>query len=205
MEQKDVTPGSSPEAEQKIENATAPATVDDTGANVQTPPEAPGGKTPPDRLYAALQEERRLRQEAEDKLKTMSSAPAEPEIYSDEGKVLHQKITSLQDTIRSLQEEKELERLQAQNPVLRDKAEDFQRFKAAHPGYKSEDVAKLFIVEQGLSAEPARKGLERRTSGTKVPVADGYTAEEVANLRKTNFKKYTELITSGKVNFSDLK
>jgi hypothetical protein len=212
---KDVMPESSPEAETVVEtveekvietgNETAPITPDGGGKQEASTPVIPGGKTPHENLLAALHEAREENKRLKEQHFTNPSTPTEPEVFSDEGRTLNEKIKSLEQQLKTVADEKELERFQGQHPILRDKAADFQVFRNSHPGYKTEDVVKLFIVDQGISDAPARKGLEKRTSGTKVPTADGYTAEQVSDLRKNNHEKYLQLLQSGKIDFSDLK
>ena len=177
---------------------------------VQTPEEAPkGSKTPEANLYAALEEERRLRKEAEQKARELETKvtvePETEEIFSDEGKVLQSKIGKLESELLRLQEERELERTMSSFPAIKDKLNEFEEYRKEYPRHKLENVAKLFLSENGLLDEPVRKGLERPVAGPKTPPSNSMTSEEVAHLRKTNYKRYTELITSGKLRPEDIK
>jgi len=175
-----------------------------------TPVEAPkGSKTPEANLYAALEEERKLRKEAEQKareLETKVTVEPETEIFSDEGKVLQNKLGQLEAELSRLQEERDLERLTNTYPALKDKSAEFENYRKDYPRHKLDNVAKLFLSENDLLQDsPVRKGLEKPVAGPKTPPSSGMTTEDVANLRKTNYNKYMELITSGKLRPEDIK
>lgn len=120
------------------------------------------------------------------------------EVFSDEGKALKNQISSLEGKITSIEEERNLERLYNQYPLLREKAGEFIEYrKAEHPKAKIESVAKLFLAENGL-LEPTRKGLEKPSGGTRIPGASGtMTSQEAETLRTTNYKKYREMVKAG--------
>lgn len=164
-----------------------------------------GTKTPDNNLFAALQEERRLRKEAELRAKELETAPSE-EIYSDEGKVLRKEILTLKSQLDSIAEERELEGVKSQYPALRDKSSEFDEFRKEYPRHKLDNVAKIFLAENGLLAEvPTRKGLEKTVAGPKTPTPTGMTSEDVANLRKNNYPKYVELLRTGQLKPEDIK
>lgn len=173
-----------------------------------TPPVQPkveepkGSKTPAENLYAALEEERRKRKELEEKLYSVSSEPQITEAFSDEGKLLESKIKSLEGTINSLQEEKILSALYTQYPELKSLSSEFETYKQDFPSTKVENVAKLFLAEKGMLETP-RKGLEKTTGG-QAPTSSGLSAEEVANLRKNNHRKYLDMLMSGKIRLDEL-
>jgi len=152
-------------------------------------PTPPGAKTPPENLYAALAEERRLRKEAEDKLNNLTTSTSTDEIYSDEGKVLKQEIDTLKDKL-------ELQELQEKYPQLKGLSAEFNEFRQDYPRHKGENVAKLFLSEKGL-LESARVGLENPTGGTRTPVNPEMTLQDIENLRKTNYKKYLDMVKKG--------
>jgi hypothetical protein len=164
----------------------------------QVPATQPGSKTPPENLYAALAEERRMRQEAEDKLKQLETTDlSEPEVISDEAKILKGQIDTLSVKINQLEDDKVLEKLFVQYPVLKENIDKFNEFRRTeHPRAKIESAAKIYLAENGL-LEGRRVGLENPTGGGHAPVSQGMTAEDVANLRKNNHKKYTELLMKG--------
>lgn len=195
----DVIPESSPAVSPDVNNQ--PAVVEPVEPTVV--PEPKGSKTPEANLYAALEEERRLRKEAEQRAKEAEERATESseDVYSDEGKILKKHISTLEEQIVSLKDDRELEKVQVQYPAIKDKLTEFNEFRKEYPRHKIENVAKIFMVENGLLAEmPQRIGLEKPIAGPKQPPSTGMTAEDVAQLRKTNYKKYTELLQAGKLN-----
>lgn len=193
----DVPQGSSPAASDVITQTQLPSAPVVT----QTPATQPtGSQTPPENLYAALSEERRKRQEAEDKLKQYETTDlSEPEVISDEAKILKGQIDSLSGVVTQLQEEKVLDGLCVQYPALKETLDEFKNYRLAeHPRAKLESVAKLFLAEKGLLGEK-RVGLENPTGGDRAPVNTGMTPAEVEHLRKTNWKKYQELLAKGQI------
>jgi hypothetical protein len=168
-------------------------------------PPPPGSQTPADNLLAALQEERelrkeesRLRREAEDKLRQLGADPSQPSYVSDEGRQLKGEVDTLTARISQMEEDKTLDALFIQYPLLKENVEKFRAFRSSeHPQMKIESVAKLFLVENGL-LESRRVGLENPTGGDRAPVAkNGMSPEEVANLRQNNWPKYQELLSKG--------
>ena len=186
MENKDVNQVSSPEVSEDFN------TQNQNQENVVVPPinETPkGSQTPPENLYAALAEERRLRKEAEDKLTNLTTTPQADETYSDEGRVLSDKIRVLEDKI-------ELQELQTKFPELKTLSNEFTEFRREYPRHKGENVAKLFLSEKGI-LEPIRKGLEQPTGGQRVAPSPEMTVDDVSTLRKTNYRKYTDMVKKG--------
>ena len=164
-----------------------------------TPKVQAGDKTDPNLLLKSLQDEREKRRLLEEELEQLkSSALSEDEVFSDEGKALKKQITTLTEKINSIEEDKNLQAVYAQYPVLKEKSEEFNTFRAEYPRTKLENVAKLYLAENGL-LEPARKGLEKTTGGPRIPPTSGMTAEDVKTLRETNFKKYQEMLSKGQI------
>jgi hypothetical protein len=167
---------------------------------VATP--APGSKTPPELLLKSLHEEKIKREKLEEELRTKeeelnSLKNTNDEVFSDEGKVLERKITSLTDKISQLEEEKSFEKLYTEYPILKEKSEEFKEFrKTEHPNAKLESVAKLYLVDNGFY-EPPRKGLEKPTGGSRTPMTSGMTSDEIKTLRETNYKKYSDMLQKG--------
>jgi len=63
---------------------------------------------------------------------------------------------------------------------------------------KLETAAKAFLVEKDLLSEPKpRKGLEKGSGGTRAQPKTGRTEEEIAELRKNNFRKYMRELKAG--------
>jgi len=167
-----------------------------------TPKVQAGDKTDPNLLLKSLQDEREKRRLLEEELEQLkSSALSEDEVFSDEGKALKKQITTLTEKINSIEEEKNLQMVYAQYPVLKEKSEEFNTFRADYPRTKLDNVAKLYLAENGL-LEPTRKGLEKTTGGTRIPPTSGMTAEDVKTLRETNFKKYQEMLSKGLIKIS---
>ena len=180
---------------------TVEETIEEVIAQEEVKPTQPiekGTKTPEANLYAALEEERRKRKELEAQL--LSSEPQVSEAFSDEGKLLEKKILQMNEELKTLKNERVLSSLHNQYPQLRDLSDEFNSFKSEFPASKMESVAKLFLLEKGLLDTP-RKGLEKTTSGGQAPVSDGLTAEEIADLRRNNHRKYSEMLLAGKIKF----
>lgn len=204
----DVLPDPSP-AGSEPEKTQTPVT-DVPAPTPPAPATQKGDKTPPENLFHALEEERKLRKEAEDRLRIaeeqLIGAGQPEEVFSDEGKVLDQKISKVESELVSLKEEKEIEKICEQYPVLKDSRDEFDEFRKDYPRHKLANVAKIFLSEKGLlDSVPPRPGLERPVAGTKTLPSPGMTSEEVAKLRKTNYRKYLELLTSGKIKPEDIK
>lgn len=198
MEEPDVQP----------ESSQAPEEVVVEEVITTSPAQAPkGSQTDPAQLYAALAEERRLRKEAEAKLNSIPQTPTPTveEVFSDEGRLLASQISELNLKFKQIEEEKELGRVYAEYPVLKESGSDFDTFRADYPDYKIEDVAKLFIMEKGLAETKPRKGLVKPSGGGQTAPTGGYTAQELAELRKNDHRKYMEIIKADKVDFSELK
>lgn len=161
------------------------------------PVQPPKGFVP----LAALHEERTKRQELESKLKELeTSTPPDSEVFSDEGKVLANKISSLESELSELKTDNTKKDLLTAYPVLRDKWEDFEVFRQNpdNKGMNLRTAAKAFLIENGLLDAP-RKGLEKPTGGARTPPTTGVTPEEIAHLRTTNFKEYQRLLKEGKI------
>ena len=133
----------------------------------------------------------------------LTPVPSEEEIFSDEGKVLKNQVDSLQQRINQMEEEKALASLHAQYPVLKDKAEEFNTFKADYPRHKIENVAKLFLVEQGLMSTE-RKGLEPAGGGTRQVPQAKLSIEDVARLRNESPRKYQQMVLDGRIRPEDI-
>lgn len=166
-----------------------------------TPQMKPGDKTDPNLLLKSLQEERVKRQQLEERLNKLESSipsdkPEEDEFLSDEAKLLKKEIGSLKETIQSMEERQNLKDLYGQFPVLKDKTSEFDEFRKEYPHHKLENVAKIFMAEQGLlEVPPQRKGLEKPTGGTRTPQPqEGYTPEEARDIRVNNPKLYEKLV-----------
>jgi hypothetical protein len=175
-------------------------TVTNGDSVTETP--VPGSKTDSELLLKSLQEERERRRELENRLKAIES-PSSTDDFSGDG--VEQKVTELEKTIESMKAERNLEKVFTLHPELKDAEADFKQFASDYPQDKLESVAKIFLVEKGLMGKPVRKGLEKPTGGGKTVPQSGITTEEMADLRKNNYKKYIELLNSGKIQPRDIK
>lgn len=161
--------------------------------------EVPGSKTQSAQLLKSLQEEREKRRELEAKLAEFSSMSSD-DIVSDEGIALRKEIATLNSALSEVKQELSKKDILITHPVLKDKWAEFEDFRLdpENQGMNLRTAAKAFLVEQGLY-EAKRPGLEKPTGGPKQPAPVGYTADDVKNLRETNFKKYSELLKDGKI------
>lgn len=164
-----------------------PLDVDDP--NDDLPDDDAGAKTDSTLLLKSLREERIKRREAE-RLLAERNGSGEP---SEEGQVL-------QTQIDELKEERDLNKAVQLYPALKAKLEDFQDFKIDYPGVAIDIVAKIFLAEHDMLPAPVqRKGLERPGGGMRQALKEGMTAEDVADLRQNNFRKYSRLVKEGKI------
>lgn len=193
MTEQDVTSDSSPTEGETDVNNEVTAT--------ESHEEEKGTKTPPENLYNALQEERKLRKEQSEEIKelrtqleTLTSASS-----GDPDEDAARKIGALEKKLETLEDERRLDRVVAQYPALADKRAEFEEFSKEYPKHKADVVAKLFLAENDLLESKApRKGLEKKTGGTQAAAQTGLTLEDVDELRKTNYKKYLEDLSAGK-------
>lgn len=190
----DVNGVSSPVASEGLNTQTQLPVVPVVTTNTEAT--QPGSKTPETNLLAALQEERRKRKEAEDKLNNLNTTIPSDEVYSDEGKLLSNKIDSLEAKLELLEEEKVIAQVRSTFPLLKEHSAEFDEFRKEYPRHKMENVAKLFLTEKGLLEVP-RKGLESPTGGQRSPAEPQMTHDEVKNLRETNYKAYKDKLQKG--------
>src|SRR3990167_9238978 len=61
-------------------------------------------------------------------------------------------------------------------------------------------AARLFAAEKGLlEPELKRKGLEKPTGGGQVKPEPGYSADEIRDMMKNDWRKYEKLLKEGKI------
>lgn len=183
-----------------VQQDSSPAAASVTAPLTADPVVSAGDKTPSENLLAALHEEREYNKTLREEINNLRATtnPA-PDTYQDEPDV-YKELTSLKEKIISLEESKELDALYAKHPALKETTAEFNEFRKEFPRHKLENVAKLFLVEKGLiGTDEPRKGLEQPTGGAKTAPTVGMTAEDVSNLRKNDYKKYTELLRAGKL------
>jgi len=156
-------------------------------------------------MYERTKKAEQQAKEAKEELESLTETNVSTdEVYSDEGLALKKQIDSLQETIKSQSESKELDSVYSKHPILKDKEEEFNEFREQHPSYKVSDVAKLFLVDKDLlGASKTRKGLEKPTGGTAPSKPSGMTAEEVKDLRENNFRRYQSMLEKGTLKIAD--
>lgn len=173
-----------------------------------------GSHTPDNQLYAALKDERERRKTLEARLEALESnsqssvsSYTSDDVYSDEGKIILQQIEPLKKTIDSLQEQLEIKDLMVKYPSLQGKLEEFQAYRQEYPRHKLENVAKLFLSENGLlESAPARQGLESPSGGPKPKESSGtISAEEVDRIMKNQPKLFIKMLREGTLDPDKIK
>lgn len=148
--------------------------------------------------YERLKKEQEKRKELEEELEAYRNANTVPSHYDDPDT----EIQNVKKELQALKDEKVKTDLLSSYPILKEKWEEFEEFHS-HDGssYDLAGAAKIFLVEKDLLTKPPqRKGLEKQTGGARsAPTSGKMTAEDAANLRKNNHKKYMELLQSGKL------
>lgn len=137
-----------------------------------------------------------------------SIKPTEPEpseeleVFSDEGKALQTQIKALNEKL-SLNEKKEARReAETEFPFLKDMKEEFDTFLEDEENKRLsiKKAARLFASEKGLlAAEPIRKGLEKPTGGGQQKPEPSYSPEEIRDMMKNDWRRYTKLLKEGKI------
>ena len=136
-------------------------------------------------------------------VKSTEPEPSEElEVFSDEGKALQTQIKALNEKL-SLNEKKEARReAETEFPFLKDMKEEFDAFLEDEENKRLsiKKVARLFAAEKGLLVnEPVRKGLEKSTGGGQQKPEPSYSAEEIRDMMKNDWRKYTKLLKEGKI------
>ncbi len=176
-----------------VNTTTESQVVESTTETVEESPDQAGSKTDSALLLKSLQEEREKRRELEQILAEKQTVP-EPDIFSDEGKILKDEISQLKESIA-------LKELKDKFPALKDKSSEFDEFRKEYPSVPLEKVSKLFLAEKDLlDTTPERKGLEKQSGGGRTVPQAGMSVDDISKLRQTNFRKYLELTKAGKIN-----
>lgn len=190
----------------------APVVLEETPVSLPPAPhvEVPkGSKTPEPLLYKSLSEERTKRQALERELAELkaSSQSYDPsdDVLSDEGRALKKMIVEGNIKIATLESQLSNERIFGEYPQLKDKASEFDTFKADYPGVEVAKVAKLFLVENDLLGKPSRKGLERSTGGPKTATPSGTPAAEIDRLMKDEPKKFARMLQRGEIDVDNIR
>jgi len=171
---------------------------------IEEAPQIPGSKTDPDLLLKSLQDEREKRRKEqeerirlEEELKSYKTSN-ETVAFSDEGKLLEQKMNSMLSEFSEMKTELSKKDLIINYPILKEKWSEFEEFRTDNKGMNIKTAAKAFLTENGL-LEPKRVGLEKSNGGARTPTPTNMTSDEIKNLRTTNFKKYQELLKKGQI------
>lgn len=124
--------------------------------------------------------------------------PTDQEAFSDEGKLLEQKIKALESSLSEVKQDSAKKDVLITHPILKEKWDDFESFREQpdNKGMNLKTAAKAYMIENGMMDTP-RKGLEQTTGGTRTAPQTGMTADDVKTLRETNFKKYQDMLTKG--------
>ena len=179
-----------------------------TEETTETPVTQAGDKTDPNLLLKSLQDEREKRRIDSDKItllegkiEELESSALSDEVFSDEGKVLDEKIKVLKTEVSDLKSDSTKKDLFIAHPVLKDKWTEFEEFRSNsdNKGMNMKTAAKAFLTENGL-LDPPRKGLEKTTGGDRTPVTSGMTADEVKNLRENHPEEYRDKLMKGLIN-----
>lgn len=124
------------------------------------------------------------------------------EMMTETEKTLAKEIDSLKKESLKAKEEKawqnDFQKAKSKFPKLSGREDEFKEFCYKYPkSIDAETLAKSFLFEE--ETPQPKKGLEKPTSGSKVPPKSGYSLEDIKNLRESDFKTYIKLIRQGKI------
>lgn len=105
-------------------------------------------------------------------------------------------IAQLTERLNRIEEEKQLDSIRTQFPILSDKKDEFEEYRKEFPGVAVDKVAKLFASENVQDA-PQRKGLEKGGTRKTPPASGKMSADDVKRLRTENYKEYSRRILAG--------
>ncbi len=129
--------------------------------------------------------------------------PSEEQDMSDEGKALKGDISKISQELKEIKRKEDRRDAEAEFPVLKDKRSEFDEFLEDEENKKLsvKKAAQVFLALNNLLTPepPERKGLEKPAGAGQTPPVPGYTDEQLEDLRKNNYRKYTELIRTGKI------
>lgn len=177
-------------------------------ASPESKPEVkPGEKTDPALLLQSLQQERlkvkdleTAKTTLERELEVIRNKP-EPSAFSEEGKMLEERIDTLSDQIERLKDQNAVKDLVIEFPALKEKTAEFEEFRKKYPGVDLKDIAELYLTRSGLLSQAKKpKGVEPASGGTHQPPQKRWTPEAVTQLMQTNFREYKRLLQSGAFN-----
>lgn len=135
---------------------------------------------------------------------TIPKPSEEPEYLTDD-EVTRKELLELKRKFASLEDSQALEKLSILYPAIKDKADEFNEFKADYPGVAMDKIAKIFVSEKGYTEQlNQKKGLEKPTSGSKSQHKSGMSQDEVKRLREDQPRRYQQMLRSGKLNPDDI-
>ncbi len=117
-----------------------------------------------------------------------------------------ERVRKLEAAIADIQAKETKREVLETYPQLKDLGSEFDSFRdnPDNKGMNLKTAAKAFLTEKGLIESAPRRGLERPTGGDRQPVVSGMSVEEAETLRKTDFRRYREMLKKGqlKVNYN---
>ena len=176
-----------------------PEEIEQEKKALESQPPAPGSKTDSVLLLKSLQEEREFRKQMLKRIQLLEDSSSSEEVQ-EELKNLKQQIEESNSRIDNLTQEKVKNDLLVAYPVLKEKWEDFEKFRAdpENKGMNMRTAARAFLTENGLLDTP-RRGLEKPTGGSRAAPSTKMTPEEIKDLRENNYPKYREMLEKGQI------
>ncbi len=149
--------------------------------------------------FERLRKEQERTAELEREIAALRENPVPSDIDAD-------RLKTLEGDLREMKAKDARREVNEKYPQLKDVKDEFESFlnDPENKGMRLETAAKAFLTEKGLLEGTPRRGLERHTGGDRQPVPQGMSVADAENLRKTDYKKYRELIKNGqlKVNYN---
>lgn len=138
---------------------------------------------------SALKEERQRRKELQEENAVLKAATSPDEPLDEDTAAKVQRL------------EFEIAKTNLYNvyPTLRDHQEEFETYIEDFVGFPLEKVARTFIAERLPVTKPARKGLEKPTSGTRQAPTQGLSDEDEERIRTTQPRRYAQMAREGKI------
>ena len=148
--------------------------------------------------YERLKKAEADKKELQDRIALLESTT-----YTGDDADVNAKLAELNAKVNRIEEDKQVDSALAKFPILADKKAEFDEFRKEYPGTKIENVAKIFLAENDLLEEPAkRKGLERGGTRKVAPETGKMSADDVKRLRTENGREYLKLVREGKINLA---
>lgn len=179
----------SPKTPEELENESAAIIADGNTPIVH------GSKTASALLLKSLKDEREKRRELEEEIARLKANPDADPSGADAAKIaeLETQVSGLNDIIAQKD-------VVIRYPVMKDKWNEFEEFRNSpdNQGMNLNTAVKAFLTENGL-LDPVRPGLEKPTGGEPAAPSQKLTTEQIADLRKNNFKEYMRLVNNGTI------